>query len=98
VKRLIKPFNDPIRHGIFTKMSMAENYLATPDSSTTLFLKYYQENEGLEIGFQTREVYQYLKVPLDLWKNYYTEVLAGGSSGKFFNQHIKDKYEFIKIT
>ena len=82
----------------FENIYMAENYLSTPDSATTLFLKYHQKKKGLEIGFQTREVYHYLEVPLKLWKNYYKEVVAGRSSGKFFNEHIKDKYKFIKIT
>jgi len=77
---------------------MAGNYLQTPGSTTTLYLKYHPEKRILEIGFQTREVYHYLEVPLPVWKNYCKEVSARGSSGKFFNEHIKDKYKFIKIT
>jgi hypothetical protein len=77
---------------------MAENYLATGRSGTTIYLKYYPEKKILEIGFRTREVYHYLKLPLQVWKKYYNEVSAGGSSGKFFNAFIKDKYEFNKIT
>ena len=77
---------------------MAGNYLATPGSTTTLFLKYHPEKKVLEIGFQTREVYHYLKAPLHVWKSYFKEVSAGDSSGKFFNEYIKDKYQFIKIT
>jgi len=77
---------------------MAEKYLATPRSTTTVYLKYHTEKRVLEIGFQTREIYHYLKVPLQTWKKYYKEVSTGGSSGKFFNEHIKDEYEFIKIT
>jgi len=83
---------------IFRNITMVEKYLATPNSTTTLFLRFYPEKGSLEIGFQTREVYQYLNVPLNLWKNYCQQVLAGGSSGKFFNENIKDKYEFIKST
>jgi len=83
---------------IFRNITMIENYLATPNSTTTLYLKFHPEKKSLEIGFQTREVYQYLNVPLNLWKNYCQQVLAGVSSGKFFNENIKDKYEFIKST
>jgi len=73
---------------------MIENYLATPASNTTLYLRYHNDNKELEIGFRTREVYNYIEVPLRGWESYYNEVSAGGSSGKFFNRFIKDKYEF----
>jgi len=77
---------------------MAVNYLPTPGSGTTLYLKYHSENRELEIGFKTRRVYHYLEVPLRVWKKYYKDVSSGGSSGKFFNLHIKEKYEFIRIA
>ena len=77
---------------------MAKNYLATPGSYTTLYVKYHYDDKELEIGFKTREVYNYEKVPLKVWNNYYNEVSSGGSSGKFFNLFIKDKYEYRKIT
>ena len=77
---------------------MVKNYLATPGSNTTLYLKCHSANKELEIGFQTREVYNYMKVPFQIWENYYGEVSAGGSSGKFFNRFIKDKYEFRRIN
>jgi len=77
---------------------MSGNYLATPGSTTTGYLKYNPETKILEIQFKTKERYHYLRVPLQVWKNYYKEVSTGGSSGKFFNEQIKDKYEFIKIT
>jgi len=73
---------------------MIKNYLATPASNTTLYLRYHTNNKELEIGFKTREVYKYIEVPLRVWESYYKEVSAGGSSGKFFNEFIKDKYEF----
>jgi len=77
---------------------MAENYLFTPDSDTTLYLKYHEEDEDLEIAFKTRTVYHYLKVPLKVWKKNYKEVSSGGSSGKFFNEYIKEKYEFTRTA
>jgi hypothetical protein len=77
---------------------MIGNYLATPTSTTTFYIKYHPETKILEIRFRTTETYHYLRVPLQVWKKYYKAISAGGSSGKFFNEHIKDKYEFIKIT
>ena len=75
---------------------MEHYYLGTPGSSTTIYIKYKVEDKVLEIGFRSREVYDYLKVPLQLWKSYYREVSEGGSSGKFFNEYIKDKFEFSR--
>jgi KTSC domain len=77
---------------------MAGNYLVTPRSTTTNYLKYYPEKKILEIGFRTNEIYKYQKVPVTVWKDYYTKVSGGQSSGKFFNEHIKEKYEFDKMT
>ena len=77
---------------------MAENYLQTPGSTTTFYLKYLAGRKVLEICFRTKEIYHYLNLPLRVWKKYHKTVSAGGSSGKFFNEQIKDKYEFVKIT
>ncbi|HEV8285409.1 MAG TPA: KTSC domain-containing protein [Chitinophagaceae bacterium] len=76
---------------------MAANYLPTPGSVTTLYIKYYPESKNLEIGFRTRSVYKYFKVPLRVWRNYYKAALAG-LSGEFFNEFIRDKYQFERIT
>jgi KTSC domain len=75
---------------------MGHYYLGTPGSGTTSYIKYRTERKILEIGFRSQEVYDYFKVPLHLWESYYKEVSGGGSSGKFFNEHIKDKFEFSK--
>jgi len=79
-------------------VAKSKSYLSTPGSETTLFLKYYRERKILEIGFRSNEVYQYLKVPSSVWDAYRESVLAGDSSGVFFNKKIKDKYLFRKIS
>ena len=76
---------------------MAENYLATPGSITTFYIKYYPAKKDLEVGFRTGRVYKYFKVPLSVWKKYYKAAVAG-LSGEFFNQYIRDKYKFERIT
>jgi len=76
----------------------SKSYFSTPGSGTTLFLKYYPERKILEIGFRSNEVYHYLKVPPSMWDAYRENVLAGGSSGVFFNKRVKDKYVFRKIS
>jgi len=79
-------------------VAKTKNYISTPGSGTTNFLKYYPERKILEIGFRSDEVYQYLKVPSSVWEEYREKVLSGDSSGVFFNKRIKDKYEFRKIS
>jgi hypothetical protein len=76
---------------------MDKNYLATPGSKATFYIKYYPEKKKLEIGFTTRNVYRYIKVPLRIWKNYLKAAKAG-LSGEFFNAFIKDKYDFERIA
>jgi len=73
------------------------NYLSTPGSETTLYIKYYPGKNQLEIGFRTGNVYQYFKVPLEIWQGYF-RAASGGQSGEFFNAHIREKYKFERIA
>ena len=79
------------------KNNMVKNYLATPASKTTLYIKYYPEKRKLEIGFKTGNVYRYSKVPLEVWEDYFKAALDG-LSGEFFNAHIREKYKFERIA
>jgi hypothetical protein len=54
---------------------------------------YEYETRVLEIEFSSHDIYQYFHVPVDV----YTGLLNSESNGKYFNEHIKDKYEFEKI-
>jgi hypothetical protein len=47
----------------------------------------------LTITFVSGTVYQYLNVP----ESVYLKMKARISKGIFFNQHIKDKYEAVKV-
>jgi hypothetical protein len=79
------------------KNSMVRNYLATPDSKTTLYIKYYPGKRKLEIGFKTGNVYGYSKVPPQTWEDYF-KAASDGLSGEFFNAHIREKYKFERIV
>ena len=79
------------------KNNMVTNYLTTPGSKTTLYIKYYPEKRKLEIGFKTGNVYRYSKVPSLVWENYF-KAASDGLSGEFFNAHIKGKYKFDRIA
>jgi hypothetical protein len=47
----------------------------------------------LEIQFESGRVYQYFNVPEDV----YEEMLNSDSKGKYFNSHIRGKYEYQEI-
>jgi len=76
---------------------MVANYLATPVSKTTLYIKYYPGERGLEIGFKTGTVYKYSKVPPQIWEDYF-KAASNGLSGEFFNGHIREKFKFERIA
>ncbi|MDX2002709.1 MAG: KTSC domain-containing protein [Chitinophagales bacterium] len=64
-----------------------------PVVSTVLALiGYDQDTRKLEVVFRSGSIYLYIDVPSRLWK----ELLAADSKGKYYNQFIKDKFEFIK--
>jgi len=73
------------------------NYLATPGSKTTLYIKYFPEKNKLEIGFKTGNVYRYSKVPSEIWQDYF-KAASDGLSGEFFNEHIREKFKFERIA
>ncbi len=54
---------------------------------------YIPEAETLEIVFVSGTVYHYRKVPVTI----YEEMKDSFSKGIFFNENIKDKYEFERI-
>jgi hypothetical protein len=47
----------------------------------------------LEIEFLTGGVYQYFEVPESIFR----ELMAAPSHGKYFLQHIRDKYRYQRI-
>jgi len=73
------------------------NYLATPGSKTTLYIKYDPQKKQLEIGFRTGNVYRYSKVPPGIWDDYF-KAASEGLSGEFFNAHIRERYKFERIA
>ncbi len=55
--------------------------------------KYDPENQILQIRFVSGILYNYKDVPEEL----YEAMKKAFSKGVFFNEHIKDKYEFEKV-
>ena len=63
-------------------------------SKDIAIIGYDNSSRILEIAFRSGGVYQYSKVP----SNIYQELLAAESHGLYFNEKIKDKYPCIKIN
>jgi hypothetical protein len=55
--------------------------------------EYDTEMQKLQIVFTTGKVYVYKEVPESL----YNDMRKAFSKGEFFNEHIRDKFEFEKI-
>jgi hypothetical protein len=56
--------------------------------------RYDEATKKLKIIFLSGKVYDYLKVP----KEMFIEMTASFSKGKFYNQHIKYNYDFEEAS
>jgi hypothetical protein len=63
-------------------------------SSTIHEMTYDPEFYILLIQFQSGEIYQYNLVPKSVWESF----KKTDSYGQFFNQYIKDRYPFVKLS
>jgi hypothetical protein len=61
-------------------------------SAVVKFFKYEAERRELTIIFQTRRCYTYKEVPAET----YDSMKAAFSKGEFFNEHIRDKFDFVR--
>ncbi|WP_406826648.1 KTSC domain-containing protein [Pedobacter sp. KACC 23697] len=62
-------------------------------SSVIKFFSYDEATKTLKIIFVTNMVYLYQNVPGEVYKM----LEASGSKGRYFNNNIKDKFEFHKM-
>ena len=62
-------------------------------SSVVAAIRYDEKTSRLRIIFQSGSIYDYLKVPA----NVYNEMKTAFSKGEFLNKHIKPVYEYEKI-
>jgi hypothetical protein len=63
------------------------------DSSNISSIGYDENSNTLEVEFHSGAVYQYFDVPL----NVYNGMIEADSKGKYFAQHIKGYYRYVKI-
>ncbi|WP_256011556.1 KTSC domain-containing protein [Desertivirga xinjiangensis] len=75
-----------------TRLLNTRNKIVTPSSGTTNHVDYAEHKQVLEIAYTGGKTYHYYNVDLNVWNEYRTEVLNGGSSGVFVNTRIKPVY------
>jgi hypothetical protein len=63
------------------------------DSSTLASVGYDETQFLLELEFRSGELYQYLG-PLN---NIHRELMTAESKGRFFNQHIRDRFPYVRL-
>jgi hypothetical protein len=61
-------------------------------SSVVSYFTYFPSSETLRIRFVSGIVYDYINVPISI----YRDMKEAYSKGTYFNKYIKDKFEFIK--
>jgi len=64
------------------------------ESSNIKSIGYNPNSDTLEIEFSSGGVYWYTDVPQEI----YDALMAAESKGKYFGQHIKGKYQCVKIS
>jgi hypothetical protein len=62
-------------------------------SSTFNSVGYDEEHHILEVEFQTREVYQYFEVPVEVYEAF----MNADSLGAYFSEDIRPVYDFKHI-
>lgn len=63
------------------------------ESSTVHLTEYNSENQTLKVEFKNGNIYEYYKVPLNVWES----LLEADSIGKYLNTHIKGAYDYKKL-
>jgi hypothetical protein len=74
-----------------------KNRIATPGSETTIAVNYSPSSHVLEVVFTGGQTYHYLKVEPEVWEEYKSILVKGGSSGTFVNKRIKPFYDDVKL-
>jgi hypothetical protein len=62
-------------------------------SSNLASIGYDPDSQVLEVEFLNGGLYQYFGVPQGL----YDELMAAGSHGSFFSQHIRNQFQFERL-
>jgi hypothetical protein len=63
------------------------------ESSMMSRVEYDEDDSELDITFKSGKTYRYRTVPPDI----YADLLDAESKGEFFNEKIKDIFEFVEV-
>jgi hypothetical protein len=64
------------------------------DSSSLRSIGYDAATQVLEVEFRNGSVYRYVNVPTELWASF----RRAPSLGKFFQDHVRDKFETMRVA
>lgn len=79
--------------GIITEKINGKMIDVEIQSSNITSASYDSESENLKITFKNGSIYEYTKVPWQV----FTKFRLSQSQGKFFSEHIKSVYTFKKL-
>ena len=71
-----------------------KSYFTTEKSSQISSMEHDSETEVLKIEFRRGGVYEYYKVPWDVWE----DLISRESVGKGFHALIRGQYEYKKLS
>ena len=63
------------------------------ESSTLVSVGYDESQFLLELEFRSGELYQYFGPS----RHIHQDLMAAESKGRFFNQHIRDRFHFVRL-
>lgn len=63
-------------------------------SSNIMEIGYDERSQTLEIAFHSGGIYQYSNVPDSVFR----DLMDASSHGAYFQQHIRDKYQTVKLA
>lgn len=66
---------------------------AKVESSSMTVVRYNRKNLTLEIHLKDGSRYKYTDVPFEV----YDSLINAESKGRFFNQHIRNEYNFVRL-
>ena len=64
------------------------------DSSSLRSVGYDAATLTLEVEFRNGSVYRYVNVPTELWASF----RRAPSMGKFFQEHVRDQFETMRVA
>jgi KTSC domain len=63
------------------------------DSSAIEAVQYDAARQRLDIELTNRRVYRYFDVPLEVYRAF----MAADSKGRYYNDEIRDEYEYVQL-